>query len=378
MNTKAFLSKLMFRLVVGVIEVAALLLLLLLGSALAEGTSGKPETPGNGNERTTEEKGVVLWQKDGLSISISGLFEAGAGYSYDYGRHTVGEGAADIALTEWHIDLDVSYRKTVEAHATLLWEEDDTEPVELDEGWARYIRDGFFIGGGRRCLPFGTFDTFFVSDPFTLELGEMHESGLFFGYESDTVTLTAMVTNGDLVTARKPAERLDLWAAAIDFEPQENIEVRLSWVSNIAEGDGFLAGALSSDPSYERSVGGLHASIHIAVACFECLGEFVMPSESFSRNDLDADGDGHGDRPAAANFEIACLVRDGKWRFAARFEAARQLAGVPVRRSGVAAAFAPNENTEISVECLAFVFDRRFTPGFSRGYSVSVQLAVGF
>lgn len=332
-------------------------------------------------ETQVAETGIVIWDKNDLCVTLAGLFEVEAACSYDYGRYDTGEGAVDAVLPDWHIDLDVAYRKTWEAHATLLWEEDDSEPVDLDEGWIRYIRDGFFVGGGKTYLPFGTFETFFISDPFTLEIGEMRESGVFLGYETDLFSVNAMLSNGDLSKVARPAERLELGAAALDLVPGEGVEFRLSCVSNIAEGDGFLAGALTLDPFYTHRVGGFHACAHISLDWFELVAETVIAFEPFSSKDLDADGNGRGDRPRAANFEVACSFNckgEQKICFAAKLEGARQLADVPVRRSGVAACCEFSENVQVTLEYLYHVYDRKFTPAFRHGYSTALQLALSF
>jgi hypothetical protein len=362
------------------------------GTALAQektGESAGPDRPEPGHETLlgvkkespVVEEGIILWDKNGLKITLAGLLEAEAGYSYEYARGATGAGSADIVLSEWHIDLDVVHEDSWEGHLTLLWEEDDTEPADLDEGWLRYIKNGLFAGGGKTYLPFGTFDSFFVSDPFTLEIGEMRESGLFLGYESDSIACSAMISNGDLSKSGTPADRVYLWAAALEFSPVEELCLRFSGVSNIAEGDGFLAGALALDPFYTRRIGGFHASAHLALGPFEFVAETVLPFEPFDENDLDADANGRGDRPRAANFEAAFTVeseKSGTWTFAAKLEGARQLAGVPVRRSGIAISYNPSENVGIAVEYLYFVFDERFTPALRHGYSAALQLSLSF
>jgi hypothetical protein len=370
----------------------AIVLVLALNSAIAQETPEKTSSgeqaqkghttiTGTKKESPVVEEGIKLWDKDGLEIRLAGAFEAETGYSYVYGRHATGGGSADSVLAEWHLDLDIFYEERWEAHATILWEEDDTEPIDLDEGWVRLVKSGFFIGAGKTYVPFGSFDSQFVSDPMTLEIGEMRETGLLLGYESDLLSFTFMTANGDLAKIARPQDRMELWAAALDIKPAEEIDIRFSSISNIAEGDGILAGALSFDPFYTRRVGGFHSRAHIAVDGINFIAEMVVPYERFNVNDLDADGNARGDRPYALNFETSYSFECesmGEWTIGAKLELTRQLADTPVRISGAVVGLNPSDNVGITAEYLYFVFDKKFSPALSHGYSIVVQLSLSF
>lgn len=55
------------------------------------------------------------------------------------------EESSDIKLSTAEVAIDVDIFKHVKGHVAYLWEEDDTEPVDLDEG--------FIMIGGEDSVP---------------------------------------------------------------------------------------------------------------------------------------------------------------------------------------------------------------------------------
>ena len=74
------------------------------------------------------QSGQDVWFND---IEISGLSEVEASKSEDF----EGQNASDITLSTVELALDAwIYHDLVSAHILVLHEDDDTEPLELDEG----------------------------------------------------------------------------------------------------------------------------------------------------------------------------------------------------------------------------------------------------
>lgn len=96
-------------------------------------------------------------------IAISGLIEVEFGY-----ESTSEEDAGDLVLATVELGIDVDITEHVTGHILLLNEEDDTEPMDVDEGYITL--DGgdampLFLRVGKMYLPFGRFESHFVSDP---------------------------------------------------------------------------------------------------------------------------------------------------------------------------------------------------------------------
>ncbi|MBW2639985.1 MAG: hypothetical protein JRE10_07415 [Deltaproteobacteria bacterium] len=88
-------------------------------------------------EEKMEQKQEGILAKWADKITLSGVIEAEAGYeNYDYGDPAEDdEDSSDITLATVELGLDVDIIKHVKGHVLFLWEEDDTEPVDVDEGF---------------------------------------------------------------------------------------------------------------------------------------------------------------------------------------------------------------------------------------------------
>ncbi|MBW2624003.1 MAG: LbtU family siderophore porin, partial [Deltaproteobacteria bacterium] len=150
-----------------------------------------------------EMKGEGVLGKWTERITLSGAVEVEANYTnMNFNNPAVQDAAAsDITLAKVELGVDADIVKHVQGHVLLLWAEDDTEPVDLDEGFI--ILDGldripFFLDAGKQYVPFGYFESHFISNPITLELGETRESAIKVGFQNEWLELCAAVFNGDI------------------------------------------------------------------------------------------------------------------------------------------------------------------------------------
>ena len=135
-------------------------------------------------KKPAESPGLSGWLD---KITLSGLLEAEAGYNrFEPDRaNEPDDEDSNITLSTFELGLDAELNRHVSGHALVLWEEDDTEPVDLDEGFITFTGTEeipAYLHAGKLYVPFGVYDTVFISDPFTLELGETRKSAVFAGY----------------------------------------------------------------------------------------------------------------------------------------------------------------------------------------------------
>ena len=130
-------------------------------------------------------------------ISISGAVEVEAGYSRDYDDND----SSDITLATVELGIDINLMKFISGHLLFLWEEDDTEPVDIDEGYIYLGNTEFFpvyFQVGKLYVPFGSFESNMISDPLTLEMGEARESAGVLGVELNGFYSAVYAFNGDV------------------------------------------------------------------------------------------------------------------------------------------------------------------------------------
>ena len=104
-------------------------------------------------------------------------------------------------LATMELGIDAEVNEYVSGHVLFLWEEDDTEPIDLDEGFITLSGGdacpGYF-SVGKMYVPFGNFESNMVSDPLTLEMGETRESALQAGFDVDGFYGSVFAFNGDI------------------------------------------------------------------------------------------------------------------------------------------------------------------------------------
>ncbi|MGB9499007.1 MAG: LbtU family siderophore porin [Dissulfuribacterales bacterium] len=286
----------------------------------AEGKIGLPERIRRIEEKM-EQKGMLGKWAD--KITLSGLIEAEANYeNMDYDRPaTDDEDSSDITLATVELGVDVDIIKHVKGHVLYLWEEDDTEPVDVDEGFITLDGEDvvpLYLNVGKLYVPFGNFETHFISDPLTRQLGETRESALSVGYVNEWTDVSVSAFNGDIDETGED-NHIESYVASASFSVSEElisnfgISGGVSYISNIADTDG-LGDTITEDAEgnkyIEDYVDGFNAFLSISFMdklFLEC--EYLGALDEFEANELSFD-DGNEFQPETWNFELAYAATD--------------------------------------------------------------------
>jgi hypothetical protein len=321
-------------------------------------------------------------------IEVSGLLEAEAGYE-KFKPDAAGEPSeesSDIVLSTFELGLDAAFTDHIGGHVLVLWEEDDTEPMDLDEGYVSLTGTQeipLYLHVGKLYVPFGGFDTRFISDPLTLELGETRESAVLAGYHKDGFNFFCGGFNGD-VDKQGKKNHINTFFAGADFSLPEdhsrplNLTIGISYISNLADSDGLSeANDVDGDGDpdgirdYVSGVSG-HLSLDIAHSIF-CTAECVCALEKFNAGELNVSDNANRFRPRAWNFEIAYMT-PADIGFGVKYEITKECdTFLPEKRFGGIAFCSPFENTSLGLEYLRQEFDNN-----DRSDMVTAQLAFEF
>jgi len=348
---------------------------------------GLPERVRRIEEKMAQKKEGIL-EKWADKITLSGLIEAEAYYeNYDY--DTPGKSdddSSDITLATVELGVDVDITKHVKGHVLFLWEEDDTEPVDVDEGFITLNGADvvpLYLNVGKLYVPFGNFESHFISDPLTLELGETRESALTVGCVNEWMDVSVSAFNGDIDETGED-NHIESYVAAASFSvPEElisnfGIKAGVSYISNIADSDSLQD---EDDDGNEIIIGsevkdyveGLSAFLSISYMDklffeFEYLGAL----DEFEAGELLFD-DGKEFQPETWNFELAYAATD-RLEVAVKYEGGDDLGDfLPEDQYGVAVTYGLFENTSLSLEYLHGEFENDDERDL-----VSTQLAVEF
>jgi hypothetical protein len=300
-----------------------------------------------------EKRDIADLKLNGISIGALLEVEGSVG-------NESGEDVSDITLATFEFSIEATLNDWVSGRALLLWEEDDTEPIDLDEGVITFGGTEFIpwsLEVGKMYVPFGAFYSHFVSDPLVLELGETRQSAATLGYTSDRLEAKVAAFNGSVND--EVDDQVNELAASVTLTPTDGITVGAYWISNLGESDGLsedLAGAIDGSDEepglpYNR-IGGAGVYLHAEVGAVIVEAEYLTALDDFHAGLL---GDGEM-KPQAWNAELAYTATD-KLELAAKYEGSDQIPDMPEAQYGIAASYVLAEKVTVALEYLHGTFE---------------------
>ncbi len=268
------------------------------------------------------------------NIALSGVIEVEAGYASASSDASDTPDGSDLALATFELGVAADITDWLQGEAVLLWEEDETESVDLDVGIIRLggtERWPVYLEAGKMYPPFGRFDSFFITDPVVLELGEMRETALTAGGVLGPVELSLSVFNGEVEEAGDTDDHLEKLVAAAAFARESEdgalaFNAGVAWVSDLTESDGLQELVSDGAGAVEDYVPAVNFWAGLRWRRFSLVAEYLGALDHFEPNELSLDGGGtllaEAAEPKAWNLEAALAVSE-KLTFAAKYERAR-------------------------------------------------------
>jgi len=337
-------------------------------------------------EEKMEQKQEGVLAKWADKITLSGVIEAEAGYEdYDYDNPGPGEedyDSSDISLATVELGVDVDIIKHVKGHVLFLWEEEDTgdESVGVDEGFITLDGEDevpLYLNVGKLYVPFGNFESHFISDPLTLELGETRESALTVGCVNEWMDFSVSAFNGDIDETGED-NHIESYVASASFSvPEElisnfGIAGGVSYISNIGDSDS-LQDEIDSEAGIRDYVNGFNVFLSVSYMdklFLEC--EYLGALDEFEAGELSFDG-GNKFQPKTWNFELAYAATD-RVEVAVKYEGGDDLGDfLPEDQYGAVVTYGLFENTSLALEYLHGEFENDDERDL-----VTTQLAVEF
>jgi len=322
-------------------------------------------------------------------IQISGLVEVEAAHEkIDVKNPPPGdEMNSTIDLATMELAIDAKITRHVDAH--VMFEYGESE-VFVDEGFITLVGTEeypAYLIAGRQYIPFGFFDSFFVTDPTTLILGETNNGAAVAGYRfrREMVDVSAGIFNG-WVGKTNSDNTIDGFVVSVVAAPTEGLMLGASYTSNLAASDSLsefiadLDGDGDPDDNITSLVGGwsMFASYEF-LDRFKIIGEYVGADSKFKAGELYDPADTKECQPAAWNLELGVgIIED--------LEVAARYGGSKDGGDPVSGEFLLPESSYGAVlnwgiwECnLAFEYlHGEFDKDFQTTDTYTVQLAVEF
>lgn len=204
------------------------------------------------------------------NVTLSGLMQAEVSNSSDFNNND----KSDVRLDTFQLALDTKANEWISGHIVFLYEEDNTEPMVLDEGSITLggtEETPSFLTVGKMYVPFGVFESNMISDSLTLQLAETNQSAIQVGYTSSDLYGSIYAFNCD--TQEAGDDQIECFGANIGMNhTDEDLSVTLEagYISNIADTD-----ALDVADGVNDYAGGYALSANISLADFGLIGEYI-------------------------------------------------------------------------------------------------------
>jgi hypothetical protein len=250
-------------------------------------------------------------------IQISGLIEVEAAYRdfQDGNDPDADDQESDVDLATVELAVDARIADHVDGHVLFKYEEDE---IFVDEGFITLTGTEAFpayLVAGRQYLPFGCFDSHFVTDPTPLVLGETNDGAAVAGYRfgGEMIDLSVGAFNGDIDEAGED-NHIDSFVAAVTVQPLAFLMAGISYTSNLAASDSLQEGVVDADGSGEAGpltdlVGGWSAFVTVELlGRFKVIGEYVSALDEFEAGELYDPADTQQRQPSAWNVELGALL----------------------------------------------------------------------
>ena len=311
-------------------------------------------------------------------IRIFGLVEVEAGIQkVGFSDSTLeDEDVSDVDLATVELAVDVKIAEHVDGHVLFLYEEDE---ISVDEGFITLKGSESFpayLIAGRQYIPFGNFESHFVTDPTTLILGETNEGAVVAGYRfgGEKADISAGVFNG---RSKKSGDKdgIDSIVAGIVVQPFKSLRFGVSYVSNLAGSDA-LSGVLTDPDNLESLIGGWSAFVGFQfLERFMLIGEYVAALDNFAAGEIYDAADAKARKPSAWNMELGATIFDGL-ELAVRYGGSDDGGAdfLPESQYGAVLNWGCFENTNIAIEYL----HGKFADDVKETDSLIVQLAIEF
>jgi len=260
----------------------------------------------------------VQWP-DGLEFGA--LLEVESFY-----QRRAGKSDNDITLATVELSAGWQANNWIRGDLVFLYEEDDTEPMEVDQAFVTLGNtDDFplFVQVGKRYVPFGNLESFFVSDPVVLELAETRETAAVLGVEHGGFAAMLSAFNGEVETGRSG---MDNFTASVSWQAgteERSLRMGAGWIRNLMDSDG-LTGVLEDPAGFNYvntapDTSGMNLWAVLDYGPLTLIAEYVKTLKT-----MEVDGATTGLKPEALNLELGGALSE-KWEAAVKYEQARDV-----------------------------------------------------
>lgn len=213
------------------------------------------------------------------TVLISGVLEIEAAFE---NNDVDGEDTSDITLATAEVGIEAKPVEWLTGFALLSWEDDD-EKIIFDEA---HITLGaseeipYYLQAGKLYVPFGVYETNMISDPLTLELGEIVDTAVQVAVEMSGFRGSIYFFNGETDEANED-DKVRCFGASVGYSLEGDVltvDVGGDWINNILE-SGPLNEMVRDTGELEDYVGGYGFHANLWVGPFSVFTEIIAATD---------------------------------------------------------------------------------------------------
>lgn len=251
-------------------------------------------------------------------VNLSGVLAVDAVMSREKAADGTATESSDLLINTAELDVDAQVNKYVGGHVAFLYEEDDSNRdgsgIRIDEAIVNIQGAGttpLYLKAGKMYLPFGSFESHFITDPQTLVLGRTNDTALIVGYGNSMWDVNVGAFRGQ-VKKTGDDNKIDSLVSNVTFTLPDNVVSGLhlrsgiSYTSNLAASD-TLQGVVTTAGEVHDMTAGFSAFAHMEYNIFTLDLEYLGAIDNFADNDLSFTASGNT-KPAAWNIETAAKI----------------------------------------------------------------------
>lgn len=288
------------------------------------------------------------------NVRVEGLAEVSANYTKQGSDKDT-----DINVDTVELDLSLEPSDRLSLAVAFLYEEgEEDNHVIVDSAEIAYSfaeLEGLSVHAGKIYMPFGSFETGLISDPMTLELGEISDGAAGLLWESKLLDLAAYAFAGDINDANDDADKLQ-YVAAATLKPFEGLRLTFAVLSDICEAalDDDVIQTLENpefqDADYDAAMGA-------NVAALLEVGDFTIAAEYLAATE-DIELAGEKTKPQTWSVDLMWSATE-KLTLAARYEGSKEFRPdeMPETQFGVGGEYAFDDHLSLALEYLYGEFD---------------------
>lgn len=292
-----------------------------------------------------------------------------ATYQNDKTRDGDSDDANDFVLDIVDISLDVDVTDNIKFSTVVEYADDEDIVVDSAQFDVALDKEGKVLFSiGKLYLPFGRFNGDMISDPLTLELGEMRKTAAGLSYSPiDAFSLSAWVFSGDI------EEEFNNAAVCVELTPVDSIAFGAGLITDICEGVISDSIELENEDGelldYKQTMG-LNAWVELYLSdSFSMFGEYMLALDEVEALD--------NNQPKAWSIDLVYAITDSV-TIAARYEGSKDFLvdEMPEIRVGGTLSYAFNDVVSVSAEYLYSEYNCEAELDYS--HAATARLAFAF